>query len=361
MDLINKFLNITVPFVALVTLPFFLPPYFLFKFLLSTIRNIFSEDVAGKVVLITGASSGIGEHLAYEYARKGACLALIARRELRLREVASQAELIGSPTAIVIPGDVTKVEDCKHFVEATVKHFGRLDHLVTNAGVAPVCMFEDYPDITRAAPAMDINFWGSAYSAYFAIPLLKQSKGKIIAIASAAGWLPVPRMTFYSASKAAVIALYETLRVEYGDDIGITIVTPGVIESEMTEEKFLNKAGKLEADKEIRDVQVSLMPVRSTKKCARAIVNSACRGDKYLTEPSWVRVTFFWKAFWPEIIVWFNNMLLVTGPGTSQRDAPSKKLLDLVKGIKEFLTPDTVSFHELTARLDHQRYRRSPF
>ncbi|KAJ0113504.1 hypothetical protein Patl1_01259 [Pistacia atlantica] len=130
-----------------------------------------------------------------------------------------------------------------------------------------------------------------------------------------------------------------TLRVEYGDDIGITIVTPGVIESEMTEEKFLNKAGKLEADKEMRDVQVSLMPVRSTEKCAQAILNSACRGDKYLTEPSWVRVTFFWKAFWPEIIEWFNNMLLVTGPGTSQRDAPSKKLLDLVKGIKEFLSP----------------------
>lgn len=103
------------------------------------------------------------------------------------------------------------------------------------------------------------------------------------------------------------------------------------------------------------------MPVRSTEECARAIVNSACRGDKYLTEPSWVRVTFFWKAFWPEIIEWFNHMLLVTGPGTSQRDAPSKKLLDLVKGIKEFLTPDPVSFHELTARLDHQRYRRSPF
>lgn len=65
------------------------------------------------------------KHLAYEYARRGACLALVARRDLRLREVASRAELIGSPNAIVIPGDVTKVEDCKHFVEATVKHFGR--------------------------------------------------------------------------------------------------------------------------------------------------------------------------------------------------------------------------------------------
>lgn len=65
------------------------------------------------------------KHLAYEYARRGACLALVARRELRLREVARRAELIGSPNVTVIPGDVTKVEDCKNFVEATVKHFGR--------------------------------------------------------------------------------------------------------------------------------------------------------------------------------------------------------------------------------------------
>lgn len=103
------------------------------------------------------------------------------------------------------------------------------------------------------------------------------------------------------------------------------------------------------------------MPVRSTEECAQAVVNSACRGDKYLAEPSWVRVSFFLKAFWPEIIECFNHMLLVTGPGASQRDAVSKRLLDIVRGIKEFLTPNTVPFHELTARLDHERYRRSPY
>ncbi|KAL5862614.1 hypothetical protein ACOSQ3_000128 [Xanthoceras sorbifolium] len=359
MDLINRLLNIIAPAVTLVTLPFFLPTYLLFKFLLSTIRTIPIEDVAGKVVLITGASSGIGKHLAYEYAMRGACLALVARREPQLREIATQAELLGSPNTIVIRGDVSKAEDCRNFVDVTVKHFGRLDHLVTNAGVATVCMFEDYYDITNATPSMDINFCGSAYSTFFAIPHLKQSKGKIVAIASAAGWLSIPRMAFYNASKAAVIALYETLRIEFGEDIGITIVTPGLTESEMTDGKFLNKEGKLVVDQEMRDVQISLTPVQSTEECAKAIVDSACRGERYLTTPSWIRMTYFWKVFWPEIIVWSSRFFLMTGPGTSQRDAPSKKILDLVNEIKDFLTPDTDQFHELKAHLDRQMYRRS--
>ncbi|KAL5858832.1 hypothetical protein ACOSQ4_000128 [Xanthoceras sorbifolium] len=357
MDLINRLLNIIAPAVTLVTLPFFLPTYLLFKFLLSTIRTIPLEDVAGKVVLITGASSGIGKHLAYEYAMRGACLALVARREPQLREIATQAELLGSPNTIVIRGDVSK--ETVGILWIDFSFMLTVDHLVTNAGVATVCMFEDYYDITNATPSMDTNFWGSAYSTFFAIPHLKQSKGKIVAIASAAGWLSIPRMAFYNASKAAVIALYETLRIEFGEDIGVTIVTPGLTKSEMTDGKFLNKEGKLVVDQELRDVQISLTPVQSTEECAKAIVDSACRGERYLTTPSWIRMTYFWKVFWPEIIEWSSRFFLMTGPGTSQRDAPSKKILDLVKEIKDFLTPDTDQFHELKAHLDRQMYRRS--
>ncbi|KAK9190736.1 hypothetical protein WN943_019346 [Citrus x changshan-huyou] len=344
MDLVNEFLNIVAPVLTIAILPSFLPLYLLFKFLHFVIRTINAEDVAGKVVLITGASSGIGKHLAYEYARRRARLVLVARRERQLREVADQAELMGSPFALAIPADVSKVDD--------------LDHLVTNAGVVPMCLFEDYTDITKPAPAMDINFWGSAYGTYFAIPYLKQTKGKIIVVASAAGWLPPPRMSFYNASKAAKIALYETLRIEFGGDIGITIVTPGLIESEITGGKFLNKNGKLEVDQEIRDVQISLLPVQPTEECAKAIVNSACRGDRYLTQPSWVGVTYYWKMLWPEIIEWCNRVLLMTGPGTSQRDTLSKKILDAANEIKEFLTPGTVPFDELKTHVDYQKYKR---
>ncbi|GLT69232.1 hypothetical protein SLA2020_414000 [Shorea laevis] len=337
MDFIHKIMNIIVPPIALIMLVSFLPTYLFFKLLLSTIKSRFMEDVAGKVILIAGASSGIGEHLAYEYARRGACLALVARRENRLREVASTAYQLGSPEVIVSQADVSRVEDCERFVDETVQHFGRLDHLVNNAGVAPVCMFENITDITNLAPAMDINFWGSVYATYFAVSHLKKSKGKIISIASAAGWLPAPRLSFYNASKAAVISFYKTLRVEFGSDIGITIVTPGLIESEMTQGKFLSKEGHVVLDPEMRDVLVSIMPIAPVRECAKAIVDGACRGEKYLTVPAWVRVAFFWKAFCPEMLEWCNRLLL-PAPGASERDTPSKKLLETNR-LKEIHIP----------------------
>ncbi|KAK4256917.1 hypothetical protein QN277_006578 [Acacia crassicarpa] len=160
-----------------------------------------------------------------------------------------------------------------------------VDHLVNNAGIVPVCLFEHSTDVTNFAPAMDINFWGSVYTTYFAIPHLRKSRGKIVGITSSAGWLPAPRMMFYNASKAAVINLYECHRTELEKDIGITIVCPGLIESEMTQGKFLSKEGRLILDQEMRDAQVSAMPVRPVALAAKAIVNGACRGDSCVTEP----------------------------------------------------------------------------
>ncbi|KMS97690.1 hypothetical protein BVRB_5g124740 [Beta vulgaris subsp. vulgaris] len=231
-----------------------LPPLLFLRFVISNLRYIFSENVAGKVVLITGASSGIGEHLAYEYARRGACLALVARRRQHLQNVAKTAHHLGAPDVIVIPADVSKLEDSKHFITETVEHFGRLDHLVNNAGIATMSMFEEFTCVTNAAPVMETNFWGSVYSTHFAIPHLRTSKGKIIVIASSGAWLPAPRLALYSASKAALVIFFETLRVELGGDIGITIVTPGLIESELTKGKFLSPEGKMVVDQEMRDV-----------------------------------------------------------------------------------------------------------
>ncbi|OWM68643.1 11-beta-hydroxysteroid dehydrogenase 1B-like [Punica granatum] len=348
-DLIHKVLNLVVPPLSIATLLFLLPPYLFFKSLLSLINSIFSENVAGKVVLITGASSGIGEHLAYVYASRGACLALVARRESRLVEVANRAYWLGSPDVIVIRADVSKVDDCKRFVDETVSHFGRLDHLVNNAGIAPVSRFEDCHDVTKLAPSMDINFWGSAYSSYFAIPHLRQSGGRIVAIASAASWLPVPRLSFYSASKAAVVAFYETLRTELGSDVSITIVTPGLIESEMTQGKFLSEDGVMILDPELRDVEVSLMPIRSVKVAAEKIVNGACRGDGYLSEPGWIKASMYWKVFCPEILEWSNRLLLLSrSTEDPERNAISKEILDW-SGLKQYLYPTSVQYPDLLA------------
>ncbi|KAJ4843088.1 high-copy suppressor of sly1 defect [Turnera subulata] len=247
MDLIHSFLNLVAPPCSFFALCLFFPPYVFYKSFLYVVYTIFKENVEGKVVLITGASSGIGEHLAYEYARRGACLALVARRQRSLAEVADTAREIGSPDVITIVADVREVDECRRMVEETVNYFGRLDHLVNNAGITGISMLEDIVDITTFRTIMDTNFWGSAYTTRFAIPHLKDTRGKIIAISSASSWLPAPRMSVYNASKAAVMTFFETLRVELGSDVHVLIVTPGFIESELTQGKVLVKEGRIVA------------------------------------------------------------------------------------------------------------------
>ncbi|KAL0535278.1 hypothetical protein IC582_029605 [Cucumis melo] len=344
MDLINNFLNLIIHRISQTAFSYIFPLYFFFKLLLFPIRSTFAEDVAGKVVLITGASSGIGEHVAYEYAKRGAYLALVARRENRLREVAEVAEILGSPFALVIHADVSDVDDCKRCVQTTLAHFGRLDHLVNNAGITSINLFEEYDDPRNVASVMDTDFWGTVYCTYYAIPYLKQTRGKIIGIASSAAWLPTPRLSFYTASKAAVISFYETLRVEIGRDVGITIVTPGLTESEMTQGKFMFEDGKMYLDQELRDAVMSVMPIEAVGSAAEAIVKGGCRGDEYVTEPPWMRMTFYWRMFLPEMVEWLNHLFIMTG--SSPTESFGKRVLEFT-GLKPFIYPASVRCSEL--------------
>ncbi|XP_010536612.1 PREDICTED: 11-beta-hydroxysteroid dehydrogenase 1B [Tarenaya hassleriana] len=346
MDIINGFLNLTAPFMTFFAFCFFLPPFYFFKFLLSIFSSIFSENLQGKVVIITGASSGIGEHLAYEYGSRGACLALAARRKNRLQEVAELALELGSPDVITVLADVSQPEDCRRIVDDTISHFGRLDHLVNNAGIASMAMFENVTDITTTRTVMDINFWGPVYMTRAALPYLKQANGKIVVMSSAAAWLTAPRMSIYNASKAALWNFFDTLRIELGRDIGITIVTPGYIESELTQGKYLSEEGEMIVDQDMRDVQIGVCPVGSVTDCARAIVRAVCRGQKYVTEPSWFKVTYLWKVFCPEIIEYGCRLLCMTGFGTSEKDALNKKILDMT-GTRAILYPESIKTSQI--------------
>ncbi|KAF5743678.1 11-beta-hydroxysteroid dehydrogenase-like 4A [Tripterygium wilfordii] len=292
MELIHDVMNILVPLVVLIFLILFYPPYLVYKLLSFIKRSITTEDVRGKVVVITGASSGIGEHIAYEYAKRGARLVLAARREDRLLAVADKALKLGCLDVKVIRADVAKVEDCKRLIEEALNYFGRLDHLVNNAGIERHSLFEEINQIADFIPIMDINFWGSAYCTHFAVPHLKKTKGKIVVIASTASWSPTPGLNIYNASKAAQTSFFETLRTEFGGAIGVTIVLPGVIESEMANSQTLAEIG------------LDILPSESTGRCAKAIVNSACRGDMFLTEPFWVGVGYLQKVLCSEFTEW---------------------------------------------------------
>jgi short-subunit dehydrogenase len=293
MAVINKILNFILPIVTVSFLLVFMPFSILFKLLGFVRRCKESEKVTGKVVIITGSSSGIGEHLAYEYARRGAYLTLVARREDRLRLVADQCRKLGSPDVAVIRGDVSVIEDCKHFVQETISRFGRLDHLVNNAGIVEAKIFEDYSQISDVLPIMNTNFLGPVYATHYAIPHLKKTKGKIVAVASPAGWSGVPRMSIYAASKAAMINFYQTLRIELGPEIGVTIVFPGLIENGNTTDPDI-LAEKQEWSQ--------VVAIESAAECAKAVVNGICRGKTFVAEPSWIRVLFWLSALCPELL-----------------------------------------------------------
>ncbi|ESQ45847.1 hypothetical protein EUTSA_v10011076mg [Eutrema salsugineum] len=299
MDMLNTILNLLIPPLTIIFLFLFYPFYLLIKLVICLHKHLRFENVAGKVVLITGASSGIGEHLAYEYAKKGAYLALVARRKDRLQIVAETSRQLGSGDVIIIPGDVAKVEDCKKFIDETIHHFGKLDHLINNAGVSKTVHFEDFIQIQDANIIMDINFWGSTYITYFAIPHLRKSKGKIIVITSGAANIPLPLTSIYSASKAALLGLFETLRVELSPEIKITIVLPGVISTDMTTHQFMDKYGS--------DFILS----ESVSKCAKAIFKGIGRGETYIEEPCWIKWMFLVKYVCPEIVDYALNYLYV--------------------------------------------------
>ncbi|KAJ4818752.1 11-beta-hydroxysteroid dehydrogenase-like protein [Rhynchospora pubera] len=346
MDIITTLMNLIGTPTLFMTLLFMLPPFYFFKLSISALSWLFPEDVTNKVVLITGASSGIGEQLAYEYAKRGAALSLVARREASLREVAERAREIGAPEVLVIPGDVSKQEDSRRVVEATVDHYGRLDHLVNNAGISKACAFEEVPDVTNLSPIVDVNFWGSAFPTHAAIPYLRRSRGKILVTASGSGWNPHPRMSVYSAANAAVINFFETLRIELGDVIGITIATPGWVESELTKGKIMSKHGDIEVDQETRDAQIGLMPVIYAENCAKAIVDAVCRGDRYLTIPTWFRVLYLWRVFAPEVPEWCYRMMYMTRPGQPATEALGKKMVDAT-GAKDVLYPSSLHTSEI--------------
>ncbi|KAL5203543.1 hypothetical protein ABZP36_008414 [Zizania latifolia] len=306
------------------------------------------EDLRGKVVLVTGASSGIGEHLVYEYARKGACVALTARTEIALRAVAKTARELGAPDVLVVPADITKVDDAKRAVEETVAHFGKLNHLVANAGIWSSCFFEEITNITAFHNVIDLNFWGAVYPTYFALPYLKASRGNIVVTSSVAGRVPTARMSFYNASKGAVIRFYETLRAELGSHVCVTILTPGYVVSNLTMGKGIQKDGNVGIDEEARDINVGPLPVGKTETLARVVVAAVRRGDYYVTWPGWYWPFHMVMCAAPELVNWFSRTFYVSKSSEQDGDALSKKILEAVGG-KKFLYPKTIRSQAIAA------------
>ena len=187
---------------------------------------------ADRVAWITGASAGIGRALALAFARQGAAVALSARREDRLRETVELIESRGG-RAIAVPCDVTDEAQVADTATTVVRHFGRMDVAVANAGFAVRGPVERLT-AEEWRRQLDVNVVGVALTARFAIPHLRATGGRLALVSSVAGMIAAPRASAYSASKAAVRAIGQSLSVElHGSGVSCTTLYPGFVESEI--------------------------------------------------------------------------------------------------------------------------------
>jgi NADP-dependent 3-hydroxy acid dehydrogenase YdfG len=189
------------------------------------------SNIAQKVVLITGASSGIGEATARLLAAKGARVVLGARRTDRLEKLA--AELRGAGGTVEYRAlDVTRLEDAQAFADFALKTFGRIDVMINNAGVMPLSPLAELK-IAEWNQMIDVNIRGVLHGIASVLPHFKERKGgHVINVSSIGGFQVWPTCAVYSGTKFAVRAISEGLRLET-KEIRVTIVSPGVVESEL--------------------------------------------------------------------------------------------------------------------------------
>lgn len=195
-----------------------------------------------KVVIVTGASSGIGRSLALFLASRCAKVVIAARRADRLERIAEQCHAFCGEV-MVVPTDVSDEMQCKALIDKTIAAYGRLDMLINNAGMAASALFDEYPDLHLFRQTMDINFYGAVYCTYHALPYLKKTRGRIVAISSLGGKTAIPYNTPYCASKYAMHGFYDALRMELAQHhVSCTVVCPSWVASEFHESQ-LDKNG----------------------------------------------------------------------------------------------------------------------
>ena len=192
-----------------------------------------SENIQGKVIVITGASSGLGEATARRLSAEGATVVLGARRSDRLQSLSKEFEAKGAKS-LAVAVDVTNRNQVQHLVDSAVQTFGRIDVLINNAGVMPLSAVESLK-VDEWDQMIDVNIKGVLYGIAAALPHMKRQKaGHIINVSSVAGHKVGPTFAVYSATKHAVRTLSEGLRMEVKPyNIRTTIISPGAVATEL--------------------------------------------------------------------------------------------------------------------------------
>ena len=235
------------------------------------IEKMGRHSLRANVAVLTGASSGIGRELAIQLAQEGAWLTLAARDLAKLEEVAQRCRQHGG-RVLTVPTDVTQESQCRDLVTRTVEEFGRIDTLINNAGIGLHARFDEIRDLSLLERVIQVNFYGSMYCTHYALPHLKRTRGRLVAVSSLCGRFPTPTAAIYGASKHALAGFFDSLRIELADsDVSVTVIYPGWVATGITSRALTaqgNPRGTVSAHED------NAMPATV---CARLITQAVAR------------------------------------------------------------------------------------
>lgn len=263
-------------------------------------------------VIITGASSGIGEALAYQAASLGYRICLSARSAEKLEAVRRKC-LEWKCEVIAVEADVQLEADCRRIIDETVKTFGGIDVLINNAGISMRALLKDC-DLTVIHKVMDVNFWGMVYCTKFALPYLLKSRGSVVGISSIAGLKGLPARTAYSASKFAMHGFLESLRIEnLKTGLHVLVAFPGYTASNIRN-AALNQKGESQSESPFDESK--LMPA---SEVAAEVFDAVRKRKNYIYLSMQGKMTLFLNKFFPR---WLDKLVYKTV--AKEKDSPFK-------------------------------------
>lgn len=252
-----------------------------------------------KVIIITGASSGIGKALAFGYAEKGAKLVLASRSGFTNDETYRLGTDI-----LIVSTDVSKEQDCRELIRQAVEKFGGIDILINNAGISMRALFEEV-DLDVIRRLMDTNFWGTVYCTKYALPYLIQSKGSLVGISSIAGYKGLPGRTGYSASKFAMQGFLEVVRIEnLKKNLHVLIACPGFTATNIRN-VALSKDGSAQGETPLDESKLM-----GAETVARHIINAVENRKDRLILTAQGKMTVLLNKFFPKFMdkMVYNHM-----------------------------------------------------
>ena len=265
------------------------------------------KSLKNKTIVITGASSGIGEAMAREYAARGARVVLGARSAEKLERLTDEIRRAGGAAAWCA-ADIVRPEEREALVETAVREFGGIDVLVCNAGISMRALFDDV-DLAVLHRLMDVNFWGTVNCCKYALPYLQQSRGSVVGVSSVAGLHGLPGRTGYSASKYAMTGFLETLRIEnLRKGVHVMIACPGFTASNVRFSALTADGSQQGATP--RNEEKMMTPQQVARIVARGILH---RRRLCLMEAEG-RATHFVKKFAPALLDRLFYMVMAREP-----------------------------------------------